>query len=93
MILFNLLGENMINGENINNISMNIKIQEKNHINVYKICKRAIDIIASIVGIIILCPLIVIVFIANKTQGDDGPIFFVQKRIGENRKIIYAIQI
>ncbi len=91
MILFNLLGENMINGENVNNINMNIRIQEKNRINIYKICKRIIDIIASIVGIIILCPLIVIVFIVNKIDGDNGPIFFVQKRIGENRKIIYFI--
>ena len=90
MILFILLGENMINGENINNINMNmnIKIEEKNALSTYKICKRAIDIVASILGLIILGPLIVLVFIANKIYGDDGPIFFVQKRIGENRKII-----
>ena len=91
MILFNLLGENMINGENVNNINMSIRIEEKNRINIYKICKRAIDIIASIVGLIILCPLIVVVFIANKIDGDDGPIFFMQKRIGENRKAIYIV--
>ncbi len=27
-----------------------------------------------------------IVFIANKIEGDDGPLFFIQKRIGENGK-------
>lgn len=39
----------MLNGENINNINMNIKIQGNNSINVYKICKRAIDIISAII--------------------------------------------
>ncbi len=74
----------MINGENAN-INMSIKVRE-NNINAYRIFKRAVDILASIIGIIILCPLIVIVFIANKISRDDGPIFFMQKRIGENGK-------
>lgn len=77
----------MLNGENVDNIKMNIKLKESNNVNIYKISKRAIDILASIVGLIILCPLIVIVFIANKIAKDDGPIFFVQKRIGENGKL------
>lgn len=77
----------MVNGENVNNIKMNIRIQEKNSINGYKIGKRCIDIFASIVGLVILCPLIVVVFIANKISKDQGPIFFVQKRIGENGKL------
>ena len=38
----------MVNGENVNNINMNIKIQEGNSINMYKICKRIIDILAGI---------------------------------------------
>ena len=65
----------MINGENAN-INMSIKVRE-NNINAYRIFKRAVDILASIIGIIILCPLIVIVFIANKISRDDGPIFFM----------------
>lgn len=77
----------MLNGENINNINMNIKVQETNSINIYKICKRSIDVVASIVGIIILGVISVIVFVANKIEGDKGPIFFVQKRIGENGKL------
>lgn len=77
----------MLNGENVDNIKMNIKLKESNNVNIYKISKRAIDIFASIVGLVILCPLIVIVFIANKIGKDDGPIFFVQKRIGENGKL------
>ncbi|MDE5830396.1 MAG: sugar transferase [Clostridia bacterium] len=77
----------MLNGENVNNINMNIKVQENNSVNIYKICKRSIDVIASIIGLIILSVLSVIVFIANKIEGDHGPIFFVQKRIGENGKL------
>lgn len=77
----------MLNGENVNNITMNIKVQKSNNINIYKVSKRVIDIVAAIIGIIILCPIIVIVFIANKLGKDEGPIFFVQKRIGENGKL------
>ncbi len=81
------LGDNMINGENASNIRMNIKIQENSSVNIYRICKRAIDIISAIIGIIILCPLMAIVFIANRIEGDKGPLFFMQKRIGENGKL------
>lgn len=77
----------MLNGENVDNIKMNIKLKESNNVNIYKISKRAIDIFASMVGLVILCPLIITVFIANKIGKDDGPIFFVQKRIGENGKL------
>lgn len=77
----------MSNGENVNNISMNIKIQESNSVNMYKFCKRTMDIIIAIIGVIALCPIVLIVFIANKIEGDKGPIFFMQKRIGENGKL------
>ncbi|MCI8393703.1 MAG: sugar transferase [Clostridia bacterium] len=77
----------MINGENVNNINMNIKIQESNSINIYKVCKRAMDIVIGMTGVIVLCPIIAVVFIANKIEGDKGPIFFMQKRIGENGKL------
>lgn len=77
----------MSNGENVNNISMNIKIQENNSVNIYKFCKRAIDILISIIGVIVLCPIVLVVFIANRVEGDKGPIFFMQKRIGENGKL------
>ena len=77
----------MLNGENVNNINMNIKAQENNSINIYKICKRFIDILAAIIGIIMLGLISIIVFIVNKIEGDNGPIFFIQKRIGENGKL------
>lgn len=75
----------MLNGENVD-INMSIKVQENNNVNIYKVMKRVIDIIASLFGLIILCPLIAVVFIANKLSKDKGSMFFVHKRIGEDGK-------
>lgn len=44
--------------------------------------KRTIDIIGALVGIAILIPLTVIVWIVNLVSGDGGPIFYSQERIG-----------
>lgn len=49
--------------------------------------KRFLDIVGSIVGIIILIPLTIMVIIANKMIKDNGPLFFIQERIGKNGKI------
>lgn len=49
--------------------------------------KRIIDIIGAMVGIIFLIPITIGVYIANKKVKDDGPIFFVQERIGRDGKI------
>ena len=49
-----------------------------------QVFKRLIDIIGGIVGCIILIPLIGIVFFLNKlNEEDDGPVFYVQERIGQ----------
>lgn len=53
----------------------------------YKIIKRTLDIICSLIGIILLVPLIIIVWIGNLLAKDSGPIFYVQKRIGEDGKL------
>ena len=52
-----------------------------------KIVKRAIDILGAIVGIILLVPLTIVVFIAEKINKDKGPVFYVQVRIGRNGKL------
>ena len=49
--------------------------------------KRIIDIIGAIVGIAILIPLTVAVWIGNRICKDKGPIFYSQERIGKNGKI------
>ncbi len=49
--------------------------------------KRIIDIVGSIVGIILLIPLTIIVAIANAlSKSDNGPIFYLQERLGKNGK-------
>lgn len=54
-----------------------------------KALKRIIDIMAGICGCLLLIPLTLYVSHKNKKSGDTDPIFFKQKRIGENGKDIY----
>lgn len=59
------------------------KTKKKNR---YLYAKRFLDIMVSIVGIIVLIPLTIGIYIANKFVNDSGPIFYIQKRIGKNGK-------
>ena len=52
---------------------------------VYKFIKRLADLICSLVGMILLSPLIIAVVIAIKLDS-KGPVMFKQKRIGINKK-------
>ena len=53
-----------------------------------KAVKRVIDIIAGLVGTILLIPITIGIYIARKIlKEDDGPIFYDQLRIGKNGKI------
>ena len=52
-----------------------------------KFFKRTIDIIASFFGILALLPLTICIYIANLICKDSGPIFYTQRRIGQNGKI------
>ncbi len=50
-----------------------------------KVTKRLMDIVGSLIGIIVLSPLLLImIFLIKK---DSGPVFFYQKRVGRNNKI------
>lgn len=53
---------------------------------IYNRVKRIIDILGSIIGIIILIPITLVVFIINFLDKENGPVFYVQKRIGKNGK-------
>ena len=53
----------------------------------YLIMKKIVDIIAGILGTILLVPLIAVVwFIRICLHENDGPLFFEQIRIGKNGK-------
>lgn len=54
----------------------------------YLFSKRVGDIIISLLGIIILCPIMFIVSILIKIE-DRGPVFYSQTRIGKNGKKFY----
>lgn len=68
-------------------VKMNIKT------NSYKFCKRCFDISVGVVGIIMLLPIMLIVKIANLTQGDTAPLFLKQVRIGKDGKAITIYKI
>ena len=65
------------------------KIEIKNmdmNKNVYRVIKRIVDIIGALIGCIILLPLTLGIWIANILAEDNGPVFYIQKRIGKNGK-------
>ena len=56
---------------------------------VYAAIKRGFDIISSSLGCLTLLPVMVFVKICNLLSGDKAPLFYKQKRIGKNGKLIY----
>lgn len=48
---------------------------------------RCLEIIISLFGILLLIPLSVVVFFQNLKNKENGPVFYVQNRIGKNGKI------
>ena len=50
------------------------------------VVKRIFDIVASLCGLIILSPMLIIVAICIKLDS-KGPVFFKQKRVGKNKNI------
>ncbi len=52
----------------------------------FRFIKRTFDIIGSIIGIILILPITMLVFILNICTGEGGSIFYTQTRIGKNGK-------
>ncbi len=59
--------------------------------NLYQYIKRAADFILSLLGLIILCPILLIIALLIKLDS-RGPIFFKQKRIGKNKRYFYILK-
>ena len=76
------LVENVIIGES-KSIIVPVKVLSKP----YDVFKRVIDIIVGIIGTILIIPTTIIIYIANMLLGDNGPVFYRQKRIGKEGKI------
>lgn len=52
-----------------------------------KILKRLLDILGGFCGFLILIPLTIGVWLANKLSKDNGPIFYAHERIGKDGKV------
>ena len=78
----------------------NVKMLEKNKtISLSKVkrysylfTKRLFDIFCSIIGLILLIPVTWVVKICYMLTGDFKTVFYAQKRIGKNGKIIYLFK-
>lgn len=54
---------------------------------IYKVVKRLLDIVFGLVGTIILVPITLVLYVANKfSKEDKGPVFYEQMRIGKDGK-------
>lgn len=53
----------------------------------YLFCKRSMDIVASLLGLILLSPIFLIIAIVIKLEDPKGSIFFSQMRSGKNNKL------
>lgn len=63
------------------------KKRSKFSIIIYHIIKRICDLLAGIIGVIILIPLTIIVYILKIIGKDEGPLFYEQLRVGKNGKV------
>lgn len=59
--------------------------QAQNQRYVYRFFKRMLDIVASVIGLIVLSPVFLIVSLAIKAE-DRGPIFYSQVRLGKGQR-------
>ena len=80
----------IIHNNEIADVKMLDTYKKENKILVHlnKATKRAIDIIGSLVGMLLLIPITIIVAILNIVNNENGPIFYAQKRIGKDGKIL-----
>ncbi|NKD37693.1 sugar transferase [Enterococcus casseliflavus] len=77
-----------------NNKQLDIKPSPKVWVNkkeldskiIYYFVKRLIDILGSLVGLLILCPIFILVAYKIKREEPEGPVFFSQNRVGKNGK-------
>ena len=51
------------------------------------IIKRVFDLIASVIGLIVIMPLLFIIGVLIKLKMPGGPVLFKQKRVGQNAKL------
>lgn len=78
---------NIYNSETATKVEDITNVKTRNISTVEKFIKRFGDIIAGLIGIILLIPITIGIKIANIINKDYGPVFLVQKRIGKDGKL------
>ncbi|MFT8312364.1 MAG: sugar transferase, partial [Sporolactobacillus sp.] len=73
---------------NIGQSSVNLKEMIENQ-KKYLIAKRAIDLIGSLFGIILLSPVFLVIALLIKLEDPKGNIIFKQKRVGKDGEFFY----
>lgn len=66
----------------------NPSISQKIKVGTYEFVKRTFDLVCGLIGCLLMLPIAVIVKISYMLTGDFKSIFYTQKRIGKNGKII-----
>ncbi len=80
-------GSLALNKEEVYQEVSNEKVEAKPKKRFYSIIKRATDIVVGLIGVILLVPITVILYIANLFNKESrGPLFYKQERIGKNGK-------
>ena len=68
-------------------VSLSYRVLEPKEGFIYLFFKRVMDVVGSLLGIILLSPILLIVAIAIKIEDPKGSVFFVQQRCGKDNKL------
>ena len=81
--------EGILQNSTIDNVRVIKKEKTKTNKKImYNFIKRTIDVIGALIGIIILIPATIIIYLARKILKEDkGPLFYEQLRYGKNGKV------
>ncbi len=84
-VINNVLGVNVVNESEVLELENSITISKKFYFGI----KRMVDIFFALIGIIFLLPITLIVKLMYLITRDTHSIFYTQKRVGRNGKLIY----
>ena len=54
--------------------------------------RRVFDVICAAAGLVVLSPLLALIALAIKLNGGEGPIFYLQPRVGKNGREFYLMK-
>ncbi|MED4320271.1 sugar transferase, partial [Weizmannia sp. CD-2023] len=66
-----------------------MSIDRSNNSKIYTVCKRSIDLVISIIGLIIVSPLFLFIGFFYLFGENKGPLIFKQNRVGKGGELFY----